>query len=232
MKIVILDRDTSYAKGLRYFLQEAGHQVFIISEAASLSEMIKDEAPDLLLVEQGIVEIGGTRPFNAIEPQVQLPYVIPIRRAEQKPAESKGLEGAGSSSVYSETHRRLAETLLSRFRQLRKGTVSLVRVGCLSLNLDRKQVLFCGKPLALTPLEFKLVSVLTLNAGYIVPYEELWEQVWGFESGEARGRLVKVHIARIRQKMKAVAPEERPYIHVIRGFGYILSRPSKDRPDS
>ena len=232
MKIIILDRDTSYAKALRYFLQEAGHQVFITSEASSLPEMIKGESPDLLLVEQGIMEIGGTRPFTAIPLQEQLPFVIPIKHAEQKPSDAKAQEGADSSPLYTEVHQRLAETFLSKFRQLRKGTVSAVRVGCLSLNLDRKHVQFCGKPLSLTPLEFKLLSVLTLNAGYVVSYQELLEQVWGREEdGESGQRPVKVHIKHIRRKMQEVAPDAKPYIHAVRGFGYMLNRPSKDEAE-
>jgi len=228
MKIVILDRDTSYARGLRYFLQQAGHQVWAVSEAASLPEIIKRESPDCLLVEREIVEIEGARPFTAVEAQVQLPFVIPIKHGQQKLPESKAVENDEAASVYSEIHRQLAETLLSKFRQLRRGTVSLIRVGALSLNLDRKRVLFCSKSLTLTPLEFKLLSTLALNAGYVVTYQELLEQVWGFEADEAKAReLVKVHINHIRQKMKTAAPEEKPYIHLIRGFGYMLNRPGK-----
>ena len=233
MKILLFDKDVSYARGLRYFLQQAGHQVLLVSEADSLPEAIKEEAPDCLIVGREMIEIAGTRPFHAIGAPVPLPLVIPIRREEPKLVDLKDSETDDSSTVYSDIHRQQAEAILNRFRQLRRGEVSLIRVGALSLNFERRRVLFHGKLLALTPLQFKLLSALALSAGHVVAYSELLEQVWGFEDDDLEARkLLKVHINDIRQRMKATVPEEKPYIRAVRGFGYTLYRPDKDASEN
>ena len=72
-----------------------------------------------------------------------------------------------------------------------------------------------GLPVALTPLEFRLLSYLLLNRDRTVPPSELLDHLYGTEDGR-EANAVEAVITRMRRKLGAAAIETR------RGFGYTL----------
>jgi DNA-binding response OmpR family regulator len=219
MKIILVDPDDTYARGLRYHLQQAGYQVFILHDITTLRDLVRKQRPDLVIIDQSTIEIAGTRPFAGTQPVAKFPFLVPLDPIHMD-------TDSADSNLSNEAQRQQAEAIIGRLRTLKRGRISRVRVGRLALNFDRKLASFCGNPLPLTPLQFKLISVLALNAKRVVGYQDLLEQVWGVEAEDSEAReLLKVHVNRIRRKMKAVAPESQPHIHAVRGFGYMLSGP-------
>jgi DNA-binding response OmpR family regulator len=69
--------------------------------------------------------------------------------------------------------------------------------------------------------------MLALKAGQVASPGELLESVWGYEATDSEAReLLKVHIRRLRQKLRAISPEGADYIQSVRGFGYRLVPPT------
>lgn len=228
MKIVIFDPQLSYARGLRYYLQQAGHRVTLVQDIASLTELLREETPDLLIAERNLVEIAGSNLEGIGD---KLPFVLPIKNLPPVPPE-EDTPPEGPTKVYNNAHRQQVEEILGQLPRLRRGNITRIRVGGLSLDFGRKHASFYGRPLRLTPLQFKLLGALGLNAKRVVSYAELLEQVWGFEGNDQEAReLLKVHVNRIRQKMKAACPQARPHIHAVRGFGYMLAGPARKPPE-
>ena len=226
MKILLVQPDASLARGLRYHLQQAGYQVLIVPAVDALAEALKQESPDLVIVASGMVEIAGTRPLDDEAGPTKAPMIMPLPHLDRALVEAVPDGAAMSPSP----QRQLAEGIIARLRQLRRGRISRIRVGGLSLNFDRKRASFFGSPLPLTPLQFKLLSVLALNSKRVVEYRDLFEQAWGIEGDAEEAReLLKVHINRIRQKLKVAAPEAPPHLHAARGFGYMLAGPRPAR---
>jgi DNA-binding response OmpR family regulator len=70
------------------------------------------------------------------------------------------------------------------------------------------------------------MASLALDAGRVVGFRELLENVWGYQGDEGEAReLLKVHVNRIRHKMRSLAEGGESYIQSARGFGYMLSPP-------
>jgi DNA-binding response OmpR family regulator len=130
--------------------------------------------------------------------------------------------------AFESSHLRRAEAILRRLRRLLEEKRTVLKVGQLTIDFEKKQVTFYDRSLALTPIQFNLLSSLALDAGRVIGYRELLETVWGYkgEDNEAR-ELLKVHINRMRQKMRAVAVGGERYIQSVRGFGYRLSPPGE-----
>lgn len=85
------------------------------------------------------------------------------------------------------------------------------------MDLATRRVTRGGEPIALTPTEFKLLTVLMRRAGEVVSPEELVREVWGPQYADEIGHVR--HVWHLRQKIEPDA--ERPrYIHNERGFGY------------
>jgi DNA-binding response OmpR family regulator len=73
----------------------------------------------------------------------------------------------------------------------------------------------------LTPLEFKVLRVLAINAGQVVSPNLIVERAWGYEGGEAS--MVKTHVSHIRRKLGV--PEGQPgSIRTVPWVGYALVR--------
>src|SRR6266496_6690584 len=99
---------------------------------------------------------------------------------------------------------------------------SEVRVGDLVLDLQSHEVTKGGKPVQLTRLEFRILYMLALNEGRIIPYSRLIEYAWGYYD-EGNSNLLKTHICHIRKKL-ALSPSGKRGIKAVLGVGYSLSR--------
>jgi two-component system copper resistance phosphate regulon response regulator CusR len=113
--------------------------------------------------------------------------------------------------------------LLARMRNLlRRGPVrstGSVHVGDLELDLSRQRAARCGKRLDLTPMEFRLISLLARRAGEVLSRTYIAEQVWDMNF-DSDSNVVEVHIRRLRAKVDD--PFRKPMIHTVRGVGYVL----------
>jgi two-component system OmpR family response regulator len=92
-----------------------------------------------------------------------------------------------------------------------------LRVADLRLDARGRQAWRGDRALELTAREFDLLECLMRHAGQVLTHRELLEQVWGSD-GETK--VVKVHVAHLRQKLNAAG--KRNLIHTVRGVGYVL----------
>jgi DNA-binding response OmpR family regulator len=98
------------------------------------------------------------------------------------------------------------------------------------LTLDRlaRRVTDAGRELDLTPKEFSLLEQLMLRAEDVVSRGELLEYVWQMQ-GDPGSNVVDAHVARLRQKLRAVTPC--PEIQTVRGVGFRITAGCQDGAD-
>lgn len=111
------------------------------------------------------------------------------------------------------------EELLARLRALlRRSTgqaAPVLNAGALSLDTRQMRISLSGVPIALSPLEYRLLSYLLHHAGRVVAPTELAEHL--YDSGNDRDpNAIEVIVARLRRKIGSDAIETR------RGFGYLV----------
>jgi DNA-binding response OmpR family regulator len=94
-----------------------------------------------------------------------------------------------------------------------------VKCGDLVLDLDSQQVTKAGRSVRLTPLEFRILFLLAMNAGRIIPYPRLVEYAWGYDGGASS--QLKTHICHIREKL-GLGPGQPGEIRAVTGVGYSL----------
>ena len=227
MRILVINEDEGFSKGLRYFLQQEGHSVLVALDSSAAPSLLGKHKPDLIILDKDLLEIDGLRPFASWQEDTDMPLILLVAQAKEDGLKEGELLGERIRAFEPE-HLRRAEGILRRLRGLFEKERTILTIGQLIIDFDKKQVIFHDKPLLLTPLQFNLLGSLALNAGRVVGYRELLETVWGYigEDSEAR-ELLKVHINRMRQKMKATAEGGERYIQSARGFGYRLSPPDE-----
>ena len=111
------------------------------------------------------------------------------------------------------------EALLRRSSPL----VSATRVdfGKVRVDFRRHEVTRSGKPVELSPAEFRLLAYLVERRGVVVTREELLQNVWGLDA-ETMTRTVDVHIAGLRKKIEEDSRYPR-YLLTVKGSGYKLA---------
>lgn len=111
------------------------------------------------------------------------------------------------------------EELLARLRSIVRRSAGhaspVVTAGDIELDERQMKVSLRGVPVALSPLEYRLVAYLLRQRGRVVPQHELDENVYG-PGEEHDSNALEVLIGRVRKKLGADAIETR------RGFGYTV----------
>jgi DNA-binding response OmpR family regulator len=110
--------------------------------------------------------------------------------------------------------------MLRRARSSEPGDMERISVGELEISPEEGLVLKDGQELHLTKTEFKLLVELASQPGKVFSREVLLERVWGYDYfGD--GRLVDVHVRRLRTKVES-DPASPRYVVTSRGLGYKL----------
>jgi two-component system KDP operon response regulator KdpE len=101
--------------------------------------------------------------------------------------------------------------------------------GHIAINYATHQVTVDGKPMKLTPIEYKLLYQLTRNAGQVLMHDQLLTKIWG---PEYLGELdyLRIYIRRLREKLER-NPQQPVYILTERGIGYRFD-PSPEAVDT
>jgi OmpR family response regulator RpaB len=101
---------------------------------------------------------------------------------------------------------------------------NVVRVGSLSVDFNRRQVLRDGERMRLTGMEFALLELMMSRSGEPITRLDMLEKVWGYKPERASdSRVVDVHISRLRAKLEH-NPMDPELIITARGMGYMFQR--------
>ena len=112
----------------------------------------------------------------------------------------------------------------ARLRRSGGGTAvnaERVEFGDVCLDVRKHEITCSGKPLTLSPVEFRLLEYLIERRGAVVSRETLLENVWSL-NGETVSRTVDVHIAGLRKKIEADSRYPR-FLITVKGAGYKLA---------
>lgn len=103
-----------------------------------------------------------------------------------------------------------------------EGKQHVIEVHGLTLDTEAKEVCVHGDVVRLTPIEYRIVELLMINAGRVFSISEIYEHVWE-EPGFNADNTVAVHIRKIRGKIE-IDPKNPRYLKVVWGLGYKIEK--------
>ena len=180
------------------------------------------EAADVVLIDIMLPGIDGFDVCRAIRRVSDVPIVMVTARADTHDVVA-GLEAGADDYLTKpfapkELSARI-RALLRRARSADPGAPQMV-FGDLEIIPEEGVVRLAGTDVHLTKTEFRLLVELATNPGRVLSREVLLERVWGY-GYFGDGRLVDVHIRRLRTKIEP-DPANPRYVVTIRGLGYKL----------
>lgn len=222
-RILIVDDDDLLRRSLAFNLEKAGYSAITASTAEDALKIIQFDQPDMVLLDIGLPGMDGLDAVKRIKDNYDIPVIfLTARRRELD--EVLGLELGGDDYV---TKPFDFDVLLAHIKAVMRRTersltenqsVLTINVRDISINPVAHSVTVAGKPVELSPREFKLLYKLASSPNQVISVDELLTSVWGAEF-IGQPQVVYVHIRWLREKIEK-NPSHPRYIHTVRGIGY------------
>ena len=227
--ILIVEDETSLRETLTYNLVRQEYTVEAVADGNAAVEAARRLRPDLIVLDLMLPGLDGFEVTRILRQEMNMPILILTARDEEFDR-VLGLEiGADDYMTKPFSMREFLSRVKAHLRHDRlirqevEGTAEAdskeqLRFGNLLIDMNRREVLFEGQPLALKPQEYELLLFLAQHRGQALSREFLLERVWGWEFVGGT-RTVDVHIHWLREKIE-VDPTNPQRIITVRGSGY------------
>lgn len=216
MRLLLVEDDRRIASDIEDALKAAGYVVETVRDGEEAWFLGDTEDYGAVILDLGLPGMDGLAVLKRWRANGRhMPVLILTARASW--AERVDGIDAGADDYLPKPFR--MEELLARLRSIIRRTVghasSVVSYGDITLDERQMKVSVRGVPVALSPLEYRLIVYLLTHRGRVVPQHELEENVYGHGEDHDSNAL-EVLIGRVRKKMGPGLIETR------RGFGYLV----------
>ncbi len=221
--ILTVEDDERIRQAVKLALEEEGWDVTEASTGESAMDAFTANPPDVVLIDINLPGMDGFEVCRQLRRESDVPIIMVTARADTHDVVA-GLEaGADDYMTKPFAPKELSariRAMLRRSRNAEQGNMQRVKVGELEISPEEGMVMQGEEEVHLTKTEFKLLCELASQPGKVFSREVLLERVWGYDYfGD--GRLVDVHIRRLRTKVEPDAASPR-YVVTARGLGYKL----------
>jgi DNA-binding response OmpR family regulator len=225
MKVLVVDDDVDLLDLTAYALRREGYTVSAATDGQQALHRWESDRPDIVLLDVNLPKLNGFEVCRRIRHKSETPIIMLTARDEEEDV-VRGLQlGADDYVTKPFSAKQLTARMKAVLRRSQadpyRQAVSVLRAGDLTLDLHSHEVTKGGKLVQLTPLEFRILYMLAMNEGRVIPYSRLVEYAWGYDAGDSG--LLKTHICHIRRKLD-LPSERKGGIRAVLGVGYSLGR--------
>lgn len=221
-KIYCVEDDESIRELIIYALKSADYAAVGFERGPDFYLALKEELPSLILLDIMLPEEDGIEILKKLktDPAYQKIPVIMITAKTSEYDKVKGLDSGADDYI---TKPFGIMELLSRIRAVLRryeendSPSTLLCLGDLSIDYDKREVRYKERLCDLTYKEFELLYYLVKNKGIVLSREKILAAVWSFDF-EGETRTVDMHIKTLRQKLEACGCID--LIKTIRSVGY------------
>lgn len=233
MKILVVDDEQDICEILQYNLDTEGYEVETANSAEEALRLIAISVPDLILLDVMMGDMSGfqmARKLKEDNSTAQIPIIFTTALDDEdnivkglnigaddyiaKPLSIKEVKARVKAVL-----RRRAPTLSPQVSEIKVGQSNEVAYQELVLNTESKTATLAGNNLALTKLEFELLSLLLQHPGKVFGRNDLLERCWPRDVF-VLDRTVDVNITRLRKKIGPYGKQIKTRV----GYGYCFEK--------
>jgi two-component system, OmpR family, response regulator BaeR len=217
--ILIVEDEPKLAALLADYLQAAGYQTERLDDGREVVNAVKARPPDLILLDLMLPGRDGLEVCRELRTFTQVPIVMVTARVEEVDR-LIGLElGADDYICKPFSPREVVARVRAILRRINRGATPVAALG-LTIDETHYRAEYKGQRLDLTPVEFRLLKVLSGSPGRVFSRQQLLDNLYA-DHRVVTDRTVDSHIKNLRRKLQQVSPGEEP-IQSIYGVGYKL----------
>ena len=220
--ILVVDDESRMIRFVRMNLELEGFQVAEAGSGMEALEKVRDELPDLVLLDVMMPEMDGFETLERLREISTVPVVMLTVKGDEEDR-IRGLElGADDYVSKPFSPRELASRIRAVLRRaempspVAKTTIDID--DHLQIDFRQREVIVDGEHIRLRPTEYRLLYHLVNNAGWVMTHEMLLSKVWGYEYRDETG-LLRLYNTYLRKKIEP-DPSHPLYIFTDRGTGY------------
>src|SRR3989338_10660573 len=221
-KILIVEDDRDISELVRYNLEREGYDVSALFEGGDAFDHALKRRPDLIILDLMLPGTDGMEICRLLKNEDKTKN-IPVIMLTAKGEESDVVVGLQRGADDYMTKPFSPKVLTARVKAiLRRGVSSSAAVsaqdrqyGDLALDISKHKVVYAGKTVALTAIEFSILEFLSRSPGRVYSRDQILDNVWK-EGKSIVDRAVDVHVRGLRKKLG----RGNDCIETVRGVGY------------
>ena len=221
-KILVVDDDTEFLGLTQMWLQNAGYTVMTAEDGKAGLRRVFSSRPSLVLLDVNMPRMDGWEVCHRIRDMSDIPVIMVTVNGGTSDL-LRGFELGVDDYVtkpfdFSELLARIGAVLRRYAMAIQEEGSKSFQGGEVEIDWRSHQVYVRGEVVKLSPTEFRLLSCLVKNGGWIVTHEQLLQKVWG-PNYVGDKSFVKLYIRYLRQKIEE-EPCKPKLILTERGVGY------------
>ena len=219
-RILIVEDDALLNKTLAYNLSSDGWDVTHALNAKTAADLLAGRSYDLVLLDINLPDGNGYDLCKLVKPEHPDTVVIFLTANDQESDQIRGYEaGAVDYITKPFSIEALQRKIRAMFAMLEhhKPAKDLYDDGRLFLDFSEQSATLNGKPLTLSPMEYKMLYLFCKNPRQVLTRQRLLERLWDVDEKFVDEHTLTTSISRIRGKIEA---EGDTYIKTIYGIGY------------
>jgi two-component system, OmpR family, KDP operon response regulator KdpE len=203
--------------------QDGQGRVRVVEAAAGREgiDIAAAESPELIVLDLGLPDMPGIEVCREIRRWSSAPIIV--LSARHADTEKVALLDAGADDYLTKPFSTIEFMARARAQLRRAQTAappndSVVTIGDLTVDLQRRRVERGGTLIHLTPTEWLLLRTFVTHPRQTLTHRQLFRAVWGNASGDAQ-QYLRVYVGHLRRKIEA-DPVRPQFIHTEAGVGY------------
>lgn len=227
-KILVVEDDLALSAGLCFELDTSGYLTVAAYGCQKARYFLENEHFDLVILDVNLPDGNGSdlcREIKAASPELPVIFLTANDLEEDiLNGFDLGADDYITKPFHTQILKRRAEVALRRGNSGAMAAMDGYDDGFLRLDFQALTAVRSGEKLSITPNEYKLLRVLTANAGNLVTRQLLLEKLWDCDENFIDDHTLTVTMNRLRAKIEE---EGHTYIRTVRGMGYIWTGAGK-----
>lgn len=222
--VLVIEDEAPIRRFLKIALSEHG---FVFKEAINGNDGINFaalEKPDLIILDLGLPDMDGLEVTRRVREWSAVPIIVLSARGGDK--DKVEVLDAGADDYLTKPFS--VPELLARVRVALRHSArvsndvdsSVFKIGNIKVDMVKRQVFLDETEVHLTPIEYRLLTVMVQHAGKVITHNQLLRQIWGDSYGD-ESHYVRVFMAQLRRKLEADSAHPK-YLITEPGVGYRL----------
>jgi DNA-binding response OmpR family regulator len=217
-RVLVVDDDDDIRSLVVQLFSRAGYTAAEAENGRAGLRTMYQTPPDLVVLDVEMPDLDGWQTLERIRDLSDVPVLMLTARAGEL-EKVRGLKAGADDYVTKPFGRQellaRAEALLRRSERRRPAGPSIYADALVEVDYPQRAVSVAGRPVSLTPLEFRLLTAFVRHPNQVLTHEQLLEQVWGGSDAASRDQ-VKLYVGYLRRKLGHAAAS----VETVRGFGY------------
>lgn len=219
--ILAIEDELPIRRFLKTSIVSEGYQFLEAKTGQEGLEIIRDNKPDVILLDLGLPDIDGINIIKNLRTWISIPIII-LSARDQESDKVKALDSGADdylSKPFSvvELHARIRVALRHAQYTAEKEN-PIFQFGSFKVDLMNREVWNKDEKIPLTPIQYDILATLIRRANKIVTHKELIRVVWG-ENNTNDVEKLRIYIHHLRSKLEK-NPAQPRYLKTEPGIGY------------